>query len=131
MKPAIIVKTKANKRYVQLRTADGELIHIGPASNIKNWQTAALALADEYDDLILDETVGLAPLITQEGLDWRTAISPISRDDPEWQKYLEKVNAKFDKRKKMLDDFEKRCGVTVARTPWEEKWAKHEIREEE
>jgi len=125
MKPAIIIKTTAGKRYLQIRTVNEELVHIGPTSDLKSWQIASLALADEYEGLLLAEKMALAPMIVEEKLDVETAITPIDRESAEWQTYLDKLNEKFEERQKIIIKLEKENpDVKVAQTPWEIKWAK-------
>jgi hypothetical protein len=51
MKPSIVIKTKGGRRYLQIKTIDGDLVDLGLASVLKNRQVASLALENEYDAL--------------------------------------------------------------------------------
>ena len=51
MKPSIVIKTKGGRRYLQIKTIDGDLIDLGLASVLKNQQDASLALDNEYNAL--------------------------------------------------------------------------------
>ena len=123
MKPAIIVKTKGGKRYLQIKTVDGDLIHIGSASVLKNWQVAKAALKMAYESLIFCEKHELYPVVIAEKLDLLEALEKnIDKNSEEWKGYLEKLNNKHEEREKRIDEYEKKHGVKIARGPWKARW---------
>jgi len=124
MKPAIIVKTVNGKQYLQLRTIDDDLIHIGPVSRRETWKVAYRALKDEYEQLVVAEILALYPIAARQGFTITDCLSGVDVKHPVWQEYLKKRNKKSKEKEKILDELERKLGIKIARTPWEKKWAK-------
>ena len=124
MKPAILVKTKQGKRYLQIKTVDGDLIHIGPASVLENWQIAFAALENEYEGLVILERQVLCPIIEAEGLDYSKASGSIGSHSEKWQNHIEKVDKKYNDRRKTLVEERKNFGLTFISDTLIDRWWK-------
>ena len=83
MKPSILVKTVNGKQYLQLRTVEGILIHIGPASKPETWRVAHRALREEYDSLRLNDMMSLVPIAIENGIDPMQLLSYADPKSPE------------------------------------------------
>jgi hypothetical protein len=129
LKPAIKIKTKGGRRYIQIITANGALIHIGPASDVDNWRVALKALYDEYQTTFaIERAMWSGTVIKEEGLPIE-ANFPILEGHPKWTKYSEKHNKQTDKRLKEIEDLEKRFGK-LTDTEWILRVAMNNIRQE-
>jgi hypothetical protein len=119
LKPAVRIKTKKGKRYLQLKNADGDIIHIGPTSDLENWQVASRALEDEYKSILVTERAMLFPDIKQEGFSLLQALTPVDVENEKWAKYIEKTDRKSDEREMNISELEKLIGREVPKTLWE------------
>jgi hypothetical protein len=118
LKPAIKIKTKGGRRYIQIITANGALIHIGPASEVDNWRVALRALYDEYITTFTNEkNMWVSSVIKEERLPIE-AIFPIPEGHPKWMKYSEKHDKQNDKRIQEIQNLEKEFGVKLTDTEW-------------
>jgi hypothetical protein len=119
LKPALRIKTKKGKHYIQIKNADGDLIHIGPASDVDSWRIASSTLENEYKTILMTERAMLIPLIKREGLSVKDALTPICESHIKWMAYIEKCNKKFDERQIKIAELEKGIGQRFPETPWE------------
>jgi hypothetical protein len=119
-KPAIIVKTKKGKRYLQIRTVQNNLIHIGPASDPENWLVAFTALQEEYEMLFLEERMSFAPYMFAEKA-FPSAIS-IGKNHEKWRAYRKKVEKKIDEHEQWLRETEKEFNCKMSRDPFYNNW---------
>jgi hypothetical protein len=107
MKPSISVKTKSGKRYLQVRTAFGDLIHIGPTTNTENWRVAYRALCREYTVLANQELAALKPFIAEANVQVDDILTNISVASKEWNKYSDKLDKSIEYRVKLRDLYNK------------------------
>lgn len=119
-KPAIIVKTKKGKRYLQIRTVQNNLIHIGPASDPENWLVAFTSLQEEYEMLFLEERMSFVPYMIAENA--YTPTISIGRQHKKWKAHLEKMKKKYDEHEQWLKETEKEFKCKMSRDPFYNNW---------
>ena len=59
MKPKLVIKTVKGKRYLQLKTMNTGLIHLGSADDVKNWVIGINGLEQAYAGLALRDALNL------------------------------------------------------------------------
>jgi hypothetical protein len=94
MKPAITIKTVKGKKYAQLRTIEGALIHLGPLSKKETWTQAYIGLDDEYQALAMKEMFSFESLANHHGINLYEAINQ-EHDDDVKEKYFLKAKRMF------------------------------------
>lgn len=119
LKPAIKIKTKKGKRYLQIMRVDGLLVHIGPASVLENWKVAFLAIEEEYHALMRIERTLLIHSIAEQGFDPVEATRPIDKGSQKWKEYVEKCNNLFYEKKREIKELEQKFGIKYPECEWD------------
>lgn len=102
-KPAVRIIVTKGKRYLQIRTGYGRLIHAGPTTNPKSWTIAYMALAEDLSFLATASFLRLVPIARQdlpEGTDLVNLLREAGGMTRE--EYLAKANRAWGKHKQVL-----------------------------
>lgn len=87
-KPSLVVKTTGGRKYLQIRTLAGGLIHLGPSRDIENWAIGIKALREQYMGYALLEALSLDYEKASEALMCYTG--NMDQVKEEWDRYREK-----------------------------------------
>jgi hypothetical protein len=106
LKPAIIVKDKKGKKYLQIRTVYGDLIHIGPTTVLNNWKAAYNALTEQYQLLATEDMRALMPIVRANFNELEVMENPFT-DSKEFDAYQDKLVASYNYRDKLAEQYER------------------------